>query len=155
MFYGVKPVGLIFALGLALSAMAKSTWAAETEWQAGETEWLDIGAEAIGNFEYQSDIICVSDVVLREVPSKQSDKLGVLELKFYAKNKIEDSLYFDMMLIAYDSDNSIIFVSTAHPSFLGIIGHATGLVESSQYVVPGTLQKVRRYQLKLIGVRKQ
>lgn len=60
-----------------------------------------------------------------------------------------------MLLIAYDSDNRIIFVSTAHPSFLGIIGYATALAQSSQYVIPGTLENVHRYQLKLIGVRKQ
>lgn len=133
--------------------MAKSNWATEREW--GETEWLNIAGEEIGNFVFESDRFRLSDLVLREVPSKQNDKLNVLEIKFYAKNKLQDSLYFDMMLIAYDSDDNILFVSTAHPSFLGIVGYATGLVESSQYVVPGTLQEVHRYQLKLIGVRKQ
>lgn len=58
------------------------------------------------------------------------------------------------MLIAYDSDDNIVFVSTAHPAFFGIRSYAKGLVETSQYIEPGSLNKVDHFQLKVIGVRK-
>lgn len=84
MIPNLRFIRLIIVLGIVLSALAKLTWATESEWQAGETEWIDIAAEEIGNFEFISDIIHVSHVVLREVSSKQNHKLNVLELKFYA-----------------------------------------------------------------------
>ena len=57
------------------------------------------------------------------------------------------------MLIAYDSEDQIVFVSTVRPSFYGIKSYAKGLIETSQYVVPGSLEKIARFQLKVIGIQ--
>ncbi len=148
MAYGLKSAVLFSAMGMFLSATTQPMWAAETE-------WLNIDAEQIASYEYQGKIILISNILLREVSSRHNDELNVLEFKFYAKNKIEDQIYFDVMLIAYDSEDKIIFVSTAHPDFFGITGYAKGLIETSQYVVPGSLDKVDRFELKVIGVRKE
>ncbi len=144
-----KKSALLFcAMVMFLSATTQPMWAAETE-------WLDIDDEQIASYEYQGNSIIISNILLREVNSRHSDELNVLEFKLYAKNKIEDKLYYDVMLIAYDSEDNIVFVSTARPSFYGIKSYAKGLIETSQYVVPGSLDKVARFQLKVIGVRKE
>ncbi len=145
---GLKSAVLISAMGIFLSATAHPMLAAETE-------WLNIDAEQIASYEYQGKVILISNILLREVSSRHNDELNVLEFKFYAKNKIEDQIYFDVMLIAYDSEDNIIFVSTARPDFFGITSYAKGLIETSQYVVPGSLDKVDRFELKVIGVRKE
>ena len=49
---------------------------------------------------YQGKSIIISNILLREVSSRHSDELNVLEFKLYAKNRIEDKIYFDVMLIA-------------------------------------------------------
>ena len=148
MAYGLKSAVLFSAMGMFLSATAQPMLAAETE-------WLNINAEQIASYEYQGKVILISNILLREVSSRHSDELNVLEFKLYAKNKIEDQIYFDVMLIAYDSEDNIIFVSTARPDFFGITSYAKGLIETSQYVVPGSLDKVDRFELKVIGVRKE
>ena len=148
MAYGIKSAVLFSVIGMFLSATAQPMWAAETE-------WLNIDAEQIASYEFQGKSIVISNILLREVSSRHNDELNVLEFKLYAKNKIEDELYFDVMLIAYDSEDNIVFVSTARPDFFGIKSYAKGLVETSQYIVPGSLDKVDRFQLKVIGVRKE
>ena len=148
MAYGVKLAVLISAGGIVLSAIAQTL-------SAAETEWLDINADQIATYEFEGHTIIINNILLREVDSRHSDELNVLEFKLHAKNKIEDEVYFDVMLIAYDSDDSIVFVSTARPSFYGITSYAKGLIETSQYVVPGSLDKIDRFQLKVIGVRKE
>jgi hypothetical protein len=148
MRHGLKSAALIFLTGLLMIATAQRIW-------AGETEWLDIDSEQIATYEYDGNSILISNLVLREVGSRHSTELNVLEWKFYAKNKVEDILFFDVMLIAYDSDDSILFVSAARPNFFGITSYAKGLIETSQYIEPGSLNKVDRFQLKVIGVRKE
>ena len=148
MAYGLKSAVLFSAMGMFLSATTQPMWAAETE-------WLNIDAEQIASYEYQGKIILISNILLREVSSRHNDELNVLEFKFYAKNKIEDKIYFDVMLIAYDSEDNIVFVSTARPDFFGITSYAKGLIATSQYIVPGSLDKIDRFQLKVIGVRKE
>jgi len=148
MRYGVKSSALFFAMEIFLSVTARPMWAAETE-------WLNIKAEQLSSYEFQGKAIRISNILLREVDSRHSDELNVLEFKLFAKNKTDDKLYFDVMLIAYDSEGSIVFVSTARPAFLGISSFAKGLIETSQYIVPGSLNKIDRYQLKVIGIRKQ
>jgi hypothetical protein len=64
-------------------------------------------------------------------------------------------LHFVCESRAYDSEDNIVFVSTARPDFYGIKSYAKGLIETSQYIVPGSLDKVDRFQLKVIGVRKE
>ena len=144
----IKSAVLFSATFMFLSATTQPMWAAETE-------WLNIDAEQIASYEYQGKIILISNILLREVSSRHNDELNVLEFKFYAKNRIEDKIYFDVMLIAYDSEDNIVFVSTARPDFFGITSYAKGLIETSQYIVPGSLDKIDRFQLKVIGVRKE
>jgi len=148
MAYGLKSAVLFSAMGMFLSATTQPMWAAETE-------WLNIDAEEISDYEYKGKRIIISDILLREVPSRHSEELNVLEFKLYAKNTIEDNLFFDIMLIAYDSEDNIVFVSTARPSFYGIKSYAKGLIETSQYIVPGALDKIDRFLLKVIGVVKE
>ena len=117
MAYGIKSAVLFSVIGMFLSATAQPMWAAETE-------WLNIDAEQIASYEYQGKSIIISNILLREVSSRHNDELNVLEFKLYAKNKIEDKIYFDVMLIAYDSEDNIVFVSTARPDFYGIKSYA-------------------------------
>lgn len=145
---GLKPAALFIMTGLLMIAPAQRLWAAETE-------WMDIDSEQWATYKFDGRSIVISNLFLREVESRHSTELNVLEWKFYAKNKTEDKLFFDAMLIAYDADDRIVFVSTARPNFFGITGHAKGLIEASQYIAPGSLSKIDRYQLKIIGIRKE
>lgn len=147
MAYGARPAALFAVIATLVSMTAQPA-------RAAETAWLDIDAERIAEYEYRGDRIDITNILLREVGSRHSDELNVLEFKLYAKNKVEDPLYFDVMLIAYDSEDQIVFVSTARPSFYGIKSYAKGLIETSQYVVPGSLEKIARFQLKVIGIQK-
>jgi len=101
MAYGMKLAVLISAGGIFLSAITQTLWAAETE-------WLDINADQIASYEFEGHTIIINNILLREVDSRHNDELNVLEFKLYAKNKIEDEVYFDVMLIAYDSDDNIV-----------------------------------------------
>ncbi len=58
----IKSAVLFSATFMFLSATTQPMWAAETE-------WLNIDAEEISDYEYKGERIIISDILLREVPS--------------------------------------------------------------------------------------